>query len=272
MSTNDSSKINPAWNGILSKVPEALHSVLIPALAEWDAGVNQRFQELHAQYEPLKAYKNLADNGIDADYAEQAIILADRIQQNPKQIAEQLNQSFNLGFVSPEEAAKLGQGSPAGDPDADFFSDPNADITKHPQFKQLADQISQFQQRFEESNQQQQERDQIEQFESYLDDLESSTKEKNLPFNRRYVTALMTQGLSGEDAVSQYHQDLAIQTVSDPNANDKPEDETPPIVMGGEGSTGGGTPDGSVNFGSLPKNDLNATVAQLLEASLNSGQ
>lgn len=268
----DTPKINPAWQELLSKIPEAMHGVVVPVLQKWDAGVTTKFQELHTQYEPLKAYKNLADHGIDPQYAEQAIMLADRMQSNPKQIAEQLNSSFNLGFISPEEAAKLGQrNSPDGGSDDDFFNDPDQDITKHPQFKALADQIKSFQEQFEQTTQQQQEQQQVEQFEAYLDELEEDIKGKNLPFNRRYITALMTQGMSGEDAVKEYHQDLAIEAVNESPANETPTDE-PPIVMGGEGSTGGGTPDGSIRFGDLPKNDLNKTVADLLEAQLNSGQ
>lgn len=277
MSTNDETKINPAWKEILDSVPQALHGVLIPALKKWDAGVTERFNQINAEIAPLKAYKDLADNNIDPEYAKQAVMFADRLQSHPREVVDRINQTANLGYVTPEDAVKLGsQGSGDSDPDSDLFGDGIPDITKHPQFQALTKGIETLQQQIESQKSEAEQQRQIDEFEEYLDTLETETKAKNLPFNRRYVTALMTQGLDGEAAVAEYHKELAIQTV-DPNAPGSTSAESntsddPLVVMGEEGTAGGGTPDGGINFGQLAKNDFNSTVEQLLEQQLSSGQ
>jgi hypothetical protein len=273
---NENPSGNPAWKPILDAIPPEYHDLIIPQLKTWDKGVQDKFQEIHNKYEEYKAYESLVKNNIDPEYAEKAVILADELQRDPKKLVDQVNQAWNLGYVSAEDANKLGQ--PAGEEgtgEGDLF-DSEDDIFKNPKVKAMQEALNQLQTEFKTTKEQEEEQQALEEFEEYLEELEKSYTDPEreggpLPFNRTFVTALISQGIDGEAAVKQYHQVLAI-TPGSPAAPPEGSAETPPVVMGGEGSTGGGTPDGSIDFGGLSKNDLNNTVEQMLAQQANSGQ
>jgi hypothetical protein len=279
---NNSGKsgINPAWQGILNAVPPEFHPVLIPQLQEWDKGIQQKFTEIHSSYDELKAFKPLVENNIDPEYAQQAVMLADQLQREPQKVVDQVNKAWNLGYVSKEEAEKLGQSaSQNGADESDLFGDdPDDDIFKDPRVKAMKDALDSIQTEFQTTKQKEEEEQALQEFEDYLDNLEKQYTDPNreggpLPFHRTFVTALISQGIDGEAAVKQYHELLAS-SAPVTETNQSPVDNTnqPPVVMGGDGSTGSGTPDGSVPFGSLSKNDLNSTVEQLLAQAQQSGQ
>lgn len=271
---------NPAWKSILDVLPESLHPVVMPVLKEWDQGVQQRFQEIHNQYTELEPYKAFVKNNIDPAYVEQAVILADQLQRDPKNVVNNMIQTWDLDFVSKDEAAKLAPSSSqnSGDEDEDFSFGNNEDILNHPLFKQMKDTLDQLQGNYEQDKQSQAEQQAIAEFENYLNDLEKSYTDPErdggpLPFNRTFVTALMSQGLSGEDAVKQYHETLAIASSPDNTSNTQQQagNEQPPVVMGSQGTVGSGQQDLSFKPGELSRSELNANVEALLKASLENG-
>lgn len=270
--------INPAWKPMLDKIPVELQQLVIPIFQEWDKGVQTKFQEIRDEYKELESFKKFAEANIDPDYIEKAVVLADQLQREPAKIVSQINEAWDLGFVSKEDAEKLGQqASPPGEPNEDFeFT--GDDISKHPRIVELEKQIAQFQQSFDSEKQARENAQQLQEFEEYLDGLEQSYTDPNreggpLPFNRMIVTALISQGLDGEAAVKQYHQELALTSVTaDSPSNDDASGSEPPPVMGGGGSTGSGSPDGSVDFGAMSNQELNKSVQALLEAQLNANQ
>lgn len=279
--TNDNGNNHPAYQHILDALPESLHSVVLPELKKWDAGVTQRFQEIHDSYKDLKPFQKLVENGIAPDYVEQAVILADQLQRDPKKTVAQINESWQLGFV-PQEALNNSNNSGDSDDDDfessdDLFSD---DILKSPKVKAMYESLNQIQEELNNRKQQEEQENEVAEFEAYLDELEEQTTSNNLPFNRLFVTALMHQGVDGEEAVKQFHQVLAAGSTQDSGGETQQSGEQagsdssgdqPPVVMGGSG-TGSGIPDGSVNFGALSKNDLNSTIEQLLAQANESGQ
>lgn len=272
--TDEQNKVNPAWQGLLDKLPQEFHSLILPDLKAWDQGVQQKFQEIHSQYDDYKAYEVFVKKNIDPEYIEQAVTLADRLQADPKGLMAQVNEAWNLGYVSPEDAANLAQSSAGSGTEDQDFIDEDSDIFKDPRVKAMKEALDQLQSEFQTDKQREEEEAAQAEFEEYLEQLEQETTAKNLPFNKTFVTALISQGIDGEDAVAQYHQVLAINTLEGGETKQETTTETtnPPPVMGSEGSTGGGTPDGSVNFGSLSKNDLNSTIEQMLAQQAQSGQ
>lgn len=277
MTTNDNSGTNPAWKPFLDVLPESLHNLVIPVLKQWDSGVQQKFQEIRNEYAELEPYKKFVENNIDPSYAEQAIILADQLQRDPNKVVSQINEAWELGYVSKDEAVKLGQSaSPSGADESDLDFDAGDDIFKDPRVKAMKDALDNLQSEFQTEKQREEEEIAAQEFEEYLDGLEKNYTDPNrdggpLPFNRMFVTALISQGLDGEAAVKQYHEALAINaSVESPPSNDGSGSE-PPVVMGSEGSTGSGSPDGAFNPGSLSRKDVNATVMQLLEKAQEQG-
>lgn len=279
----DNEKQHPAYQEILDALPDSLHPAIIPVLKKWDAGVTQKFQEIHASYEDLKPFKQFVENNIAPDYVEQAIILADELQRDPHKVVNRINESWELGYLNPEQAKELTQAQqqsnpPSGDEGEDLFGNLNNDddIMSNPKVKAMMESLTQIQQEFDSRKQAEEQEAEISEFEEYLDTLEAKVAESNLPFNRLFVTALIHQGVDGEEAVKQYHEVIAQAAGSTQNTeqatNNSSGTDQPPVVMGGEGTAGSGSPDGSVNFGSLRKNDLNATVEQMLAQAAESGQ
>lgn len=270
--------LNPHWNKVLAAIPAEYHNQIIPTLREWDGGVTRKFQEIHKQYEDYKPYEQFAKQGLDPNFVQQAVQLANELQTDPRNTVQRINEAWNLGYVAPEAVAQLQQQQ---QPDPTGFlddGDNNVDITQHPQFKAMYETLQQLQQGFEQTQQQREEEQLLEEFEAELDTAEESYKAKNLPFNREFVTALVAQDMSIDDAVTQYHQILAGAGVNLPSGETDTSaapESTPDfsfLPMGTEGTVGSGTPTQPVNFGSMNTNDLNATVEQLLAQQMQSNQ
>lgn len=266
---------HPAWQEILKDIPEEYHAFIKPKLAEWDAGVQKKIEDTRAEFADLEAFKFLVDNDINPEYVQQSIFLADQLQADPKKLVEQVNDAWKLGFIPETEAPKA---PPAGDGTEDNLLDlgdgQQFDITKHPKFAEIEQQLNALQSAHETTQQEEQEAADLKAFETYLDGLEASVTEKKLPFDRTFITALISQGVDGEDAVKQFHTLIASAGVELPSEDSQQQSkqDPPPVVMGGEGTTGGGTPDGTVDYGKLSNNDLNSTIEQLLGQAQSSGQ
>lgn len=269
---NQPNSDNPAWASILNVIPAEFHHLVKPHLQEWDKNVNQKFTEIHAQYEPYKGFQRLVENGIEPSYAENAVKLADQLQRDPKSVVQQVNDAWNLGYV-PKDQVQSPAGNSTGDQGDDDFFDPDDDIMKHPKVKALHDGLNQLQSQYERDKQAEEMAASQAEWEEYFDDLEDYYKEQNLPFNRKFVIALVSQGVQPEDAVKEYHTLLAEQSVTPEAPAEQPSNNQPPPVMGSDGSVGSGLPDGSVDFGvAMRKNDLNASVEEMLRQAAESGQ
>lgn len=266
----------PMYQPILDVLPDSLHAAVIPTLKEWDANVTKKFQEIHQSYEGLKAYKEFADNNIDVEYAKQAVIFADALQRDPEATLKQVNESFNLGYVPAGQANQQPASSTSDETDDEFdgFNLDDDDLLKNPKFKALYEGFQELKGSLDSQRKQEEEDKEIAEFEEYLNELERTTTEANQPFNRLFVTALMHSGIDGEEAVKQYHQVLAGNTqlpnAEQVNSTTDTTDQQPPVVMGGDGTGGSGSPDGSVDFGSMNKDATNKLVEQIL-ASANDG-
>ncbi len=277
---------NPAYQHILDVIPDSLHSLVIPELKKWDAGVTQKFQEIHNTYAPLKAYQKFVDNNIDPDYAEQSVILADELQRDPGKTIKQINETWGLGFIDKEQAQALQEAANSNSGENDEFDldfGEGVDVNKlleHPSLKQLKDGLEKLTKEQQEQRQREEEEAELEEFEQYLTELENSYTSPDreggpLPFNRIFVTALMQQGIDGDEAVKQYHQVLAGNSVTPPENNSGEQGSNSsdtPVVMGQSGTAGSGTADEAINFGKLSKDELNSTIENILAQAQESGQ
>lgn len=262
---NDELKPNPKHSELLDKIPGELHPLIIPILKKWDQSVNDQFATIHGQYEEYKPFKALIDANVDPSFAQQAVALVNQIQQDPAGVIKQINDNWQLGYLSKEEAEQLSSNHIEED---DLMT--GDDILKDPRFKALADKVESMSGQLTQKQQEDQLAAELEAFEEELDALAEKCKADNLPFNREFVTALVSNGYSGEDAVKQFHQVLASSSVQQTTTETTDKDK-PPVVLGG-GPAGSGLPDGAVKFGGLSKNDLNGTIEQMLQQATQSGQ
>ena len=238
---------HPAWQDILSVVPEELHSQLTPKLEEWDKGVNNRFQSLHSQYEP---WQEIIDQA-DPEIAMQALGVLQMINENPQQVYESLGKAY--GFNSGQ--GTMGQ---PGAPDDEFDSGdyegdvPPAVAQRLAQLEGMLEQFTTTQQQF---NQQQEEQQLAQQFEGWL----ASQHETHGEFDDLVVTTLMANGMGGEQAIAHYQQ-----AVKDAAAAQTAPNRQAPVVLGNNG--GGGLPSNGINPGKMKDNEVQDLVIQMLQA------
>jgi len=234
---------HPAWQEILSAVPEELHEALTPKLKEWDAGVTRRFQEIHSQYEPLKSFEPLIEEGFDPDSLSQAIGLYQALNADPEQVYQALGQAY--GFASEQESAD------------DYDEDSEYNVP--PQLlEQLQRQERAIEAMAEQLQQQQMSEQELEQ-QAALDEYVNLLHESYGEFDEDYVFTKMAAGVDGEVAVRQY-QELVPPQVQ--------QTRTPaPKVLGSSGVGSGGIPTSSPEVTRLSEQDTRRLVEETLRAS-----
>jgi hypothetical protein len=90
-------KSHPAHEKLLAELPEAWHQKVLPHLQEQDKYYQQ-------QIEKFSPYKDFIDNGVDADYINQSIQLAQAISEDPVTIHENLTRALMAQGLLEEDA------------------------------------------------------------------------------------------------------------------------------------------------------------------------
>lgn len=250
---------HPAWKEILDVLPESLHEVVKPTLAKWDKGVSDRFDQINSQYSP---YKEFVENKIDPEILKRGFFLLREFETNPEALVQNAIDSLDLDFVAKSEIPD------ASDDDNYEYGEDEYDgmkLEQHPQFKEAMDTLAKIQ---EWQNSQLEEKRVAEQNQSFEQQLDA-LKEAHGDFNRLAVTALMAQGVDGEEAVKLWkdgvNQAAAEQLAAQNPGSGTNTNQPPPVVMGGDGTTGSGIPSEGVDLGSMGKSSLNDLVVQMLE-------
>lgn len=258
-------KINPKWAPLLEALPEDLHGIVTPHLKEWDAGVTQQFQSIREEYNP---YKEFIEHKVDPNQINQALQLAQAIQEDPASVVERMVEHFKL------EQFKAQQVSDEDDDiDVDLGDLGSVDIEtlkKHPAFKEVFAAAERANQLVQTETQTRQEQEAQMQFEEYMGELHNQFDDETtgFKFDDTFVTTLIAAGVDGEAAVEQYKEMLnQARAGYVPATQTQQPVVTPPVVMGGSGNNGAGVPDQAVKMGSLKTDDLNSMVAQMLAAA-----
>lgn len=109
---------NPAWADVLSAIPEAFHELLKPKLKDWDRGVNAKFQQIHEEYKPLKAFEDLAKEQVSVEDIKQAYAASKLLETNPLEYYNRLGEYLKTtGALQAEELNSEDDPSEEYDPD-----------------------------------------------------------------------------------------------------------------------------------------------------------
>lgn len=184
-------KQNPAWQPVLDVLPSSLHNVVAPTLKEWDRGVQERFREIHSQYEPYKAYQQFVDAGVTPEAISQALGLIQAIEADPRSVWESMGSYYEL---TPAQQAAVQQAADSG-----VFDDTYVDPTQQ-EIQTLRQGLEQLTQMLMGERQTAAEQQQMQAMEAELE----SMKAKYGEYNREFVLTQMAAGLSTEDAVKSY--------------------------------------------------------------------
>lgn len=248
---------HPSYQEILDILPPEFHSLVTPKLEYMDKNLQKKLQE----FEPVK--KVIGDYTPEA--LQQAIYIADMLEKNPNEIVKQAIEHFGLDYVEKALEEKEVQSNDDNNDDDDFDLDSlGGDITTHPAFKQVLEQVQKLQDSLTSKETKEQEEQQEKEWLATLDKLKAANEDKG-DFDTLYVTALVNAGLEPEKAVDQYYETIANALAARGTEEKKPD----PVIMGASGTTGSGLPDNSVKMGDLSTSETNALVMKMIEASRN---
>lgn len=139
-------KDNPAWNDALSVIPEEFH----PHLKEHFSKTDKYTQEVQQRFAPFKEF---AETGVKPEEIKEALQFAHFLNTNPRGVFDFLNTQYN--YIPNADNANQSQGAPAKQEDEIDVDNPliNADLSKNPQFQQIAQQNEALQAAFEADQQ-----------------------------------------------------------------------------------------------------------------------
>jgi len=235
--------INPAWNDALSSVPEQFHSILTPHFQKWDQAANSRIEEVNSKLKSFEDYNPLIEHGISMGDVQQALLLAQEINTNPRSVFDALNQAYNFSAVV--EAATEGATQPGETPAAQ----------DDPRFSQLEQQLGLVSQILLQENEAKEAAKQ----DAWLENAIGSALMKfpDLALNKQeenFVLAQMWQNGMDADAAVQAFVDFKNSLAPQPFA---------PKILGGVG----GTPSQAIDPTKLSGKDTRNLVAQMLAAA-----
>lgn len=252
---NNEVELNPAWNAILEPLPQEFHKQIAPKLQEWD----DNFAKVQSEYAP---YKPLLENKVGFEDIQKAFQLVDLLNSNPRAVYDQLGTRF--GFNSGQGQQQIEDNE---DDDPKDVGNPSGevDITKHPQFIALQQQVQQFDQ-FQRSQMETYQRQQEEQRVQAEISNEFAALEKNVgkladdvkaEIIRRAVAIGDARG-DGNFFIEEGYRDYAnwVSRVRNTRANN-----TAPNVMPGNG----GQPHQKKSYGQMTDDERVDRIAQFAQ-------
>lgn len=248
---------NPAWKELLDIMPSQLHPQMQPILDKWEQGTQQRFQQHAEQMRQYEPYQALIDNNVPMDYIEQALSVAQLIDENPQGFMQQLQSIF--GDQQQEQYGEQGQDGQYdyGDQNG-TFDQQQWDLSQDPRFQELQQHQDLLAQHIAQQMQQEQEAQEDGELDTMLDDL----RQQYGDYDERYVITMAASGMHPEDAVKAYH-DMVNNIRQQPRA-----DANLPRIV----NPSNGMPSEQVDVANLSDSDRRKLVQNILaQASQNRG-
>lgn len=249
---------NPAWNDILSPVPQEFHGHLKEHLSKKD----KYTQEVQQTFAPFKEY---VDNGVGRDDIDQSLQLAHLFQTNPRGVFDFLNTQYNYIPVGQQTPIQQSQNNSQGQTQSNEFevgdNEPDFDITKNPQFQQVAQQAALANQLATQMQTQQMEQQVNQQIQTEVAQLQ--TNYPHIPYQEVIKRAVANASISGgrEDL------NAAAKELDSMGWFRKPGTPAPPNLSGGGNRA---LPSSQVNPGTMTPKERTAHVASLLKAAAES--
>lgn len=236
--------INPAWEPVLSVVPEMLHSQITPHLEKWDKNYQEGINKVHSQYE---AYKPYVDNNISPDQINYALQLVGAIDERPLDVINALQQyAQQMGLQAPvANAEEQGQVDESEIP---------SEFLNHPEFQKMNNMVETMARLLVQQNYSQQEAEEDAALSAELDELHA----KHGDFDEEWV---LTKAANNPNIPLERH----VEAYKEFETRIRTESRRPPgpKVMG----AGGIAPDSQVDVKKLDDKGRRNMVAQLLAAA-----
>lgn len=232
---------NPAWNDVLSVIPEQFHNTITPHFQKWDQAAQAKIEAANNSLKEFEAYKPFVEHGINAQEVEQGLRLMYEINNNPENVYNALQNAYKFGQSSPvanaEGAEEEGEEELGIDPEI------AEKLSQHDGLLQAVSQIV--------LNEQQAKQNAA--ADAALDKEIEALKAAHGEFDEDYVLTKMLNGTPAEDAVKAY-QSLVQSLTPKPFA---------PNVLGSSNG-GNGVPSNAIDPTKLSGKETRDLVAQML--------
>lgn len=235
-------------NPFLESIPDEDKPIVEKYIKTWDANVTKKFQEIRDTYRPYK------DLGVEPEVLQSAMQMWNAANADPKAfyltLSEAVKELGILDDLNGQAPPPVNNGNNGGLPEYEGL--PPAFVEEWSGVKQTLAGINEFIQSEKTSRESQQQQQQ-------LDSLLKELHTKHGDFDEPAVLGRMLKGLSPEDAVKNYKQDLENTINSRTKRN--------PPQLPGEGST----PFDQVDRSKLNNpSDRRQLVADMLRANISS--
>ena len=245
--TNEGSGENPSWQELYAVLPDSLHSVVAPVLEKWESGTQAKFTQYADTQKSYEPYQQFIDNNVGSDQIEQALSVAQLIDQDPQAFMEQMKAYFGSNETP--------QPDTESDDNSDSFDTEKYDLSTDPQFKQIQEQQNTIAGYLANQMQSQQAAQEDAQLDSYINELTTKYGE----FDQDYVFGMALNGVDLEQAVKQYG--TLVENIRNKPAADS---GLPNIV-----SPSGGMPSEHVNPADMSDAQRKALVMSVLAQANN---
>lgn len=245
---------NPAWNDVLSVIPEDLHSQVTPYFQQWDQSAQQRVEQANSKIKDFEAYSPFVEHGIAPDELERGLQLMYQINTNPQEVWQALGEAYNL---TPKQAQQAVENGDIEIPGAN--ATPDVDLSNHPAYQQLQQGLELVSQIV--LNDQQAKQAAVE--DAALEKEMVALKSKHGEFDEDYVLSQMDRGKTGDEAIAAYQA-----LIGRVGGNPAP---FAPNILGATGGAGSGYPSRAIDPTKLTPNATRDLVKQMLDASNREG-
>lgn len=241
---------NPAWNDVLSVLPEQFHEAITPHFQQWDQAAQQKIEAANSKVKEFEPYSQFVEHGIDSEELENGLRLMYEINSNPQAVYDALAEAYNLGGGT--QSAKPTTSTTEDDEEVEEIDPQNF---QDPRYDELQQNLSLVNQVILEQNQEKMNN----QADAELDNEMSSLKQAHGEFNEEYVLAMMMNGKSGKEAVE------AFQNLTQQITQNNPRPFAPTIM--GTSSGGAGLPSNQIDPTKLTPKETRNLVAEMIQAS-----
>jgi len=234
----------------LERVPESVRGLVEPVFRDWDAGVTQRFQQLHSQFGWAEPWQEIAQQ-YDPDTVSQSLQVLQALSTDPEGFYKALGESYGYG-QQPQQQQQMQQ-------QFSEFSEQGQQQSQQqddPRFAQLEQLVGSLAEVITGDRQAQQEAAEEQQLYAYLDQL----KQEHGEFDQDYVLTKIAAGTDPVQAVMQYRQLVGQNSQQSPG-------QQAPVVMSGSG----GVPSNTRDIRQLDRKQTQGLVASVLAAQNQQG-
>lgn len=245
--------VNPAWNELLSAVPQEFHQHLLGGLDKWDRGVQNRFQKVQQEYAPLKAYEEFAKLNVAPDVINEAMQFQHALRTDPQAVYNWMQEQYKFGQQTSQGQEDNSENEfELSETDA-FFNDPRyKEVQAKADFAEQA--IKQFNQQAVTNKVNAQ--------------IETETKSVQEKFPGLNIADVATYALGmskNDNSMPDLMKAAEAMAGFVPNAAppvERVSDTAPPVISGNRG-----LPNNTTSFGSMTSDERSKFVADYMKAA-----